>query len=135
MSSLTKDQKRAKRLIKKRANTQRAQKLAIDALIELQKSILVYLVAKDEMSFTVERYSEVMHDLSGEDAPEFTREWGSVLAGQLARMTQLIPIGRDRSRWGFTPRFVAAAKVDLSDGLWPLVQDRLELELEEAQES
>jgi hypothetical protein len=131
MGVFDKAQKRKKRLIKKRENTQRASKAALDAMLELQRNILAILIMRNEVTFSPERYYDLLQELSGEDAEpiEYDTQMYWVIVSQLRKLNSWVrnldPKGR---RWQFSPDYMVRVHRQVAQGELPLVSTWLEIE-------
>jgi hypothetical protein len=131
MGVFEKSQKRKKRLIKKRENTQRAAKQALDAMLELQRNILAILIMKGELQFSPERYYDLLQELSGEEpAPiEFdsTEYW--IIVSQLRKLESWIRNLDSKGRnWEFSPAYVERVTRQVAQGELPVISVWLEAE-------
>jgi hypothetical protein len=124
MSVFDKKQKRKKRLIKKRVNQQRAKKQELDAQLELQRNILATLIIKNELTFSPERYFDLMQELAGEESTpieyDSTEYW--IIVSQLRKLESWIRNMDSKGRqWQFNPDYVDRVCRQLANGELPAV--------------
>jgi hypothetical protein len=133
MSRVEKVQKRKKRLIKKRVNLQRAKKLELDAELELQRNILAILVMKNEVTFSPERYWELLQELSGEepDPIDYDSPMYWIVVTRLKKLGAWIQNLDSKGRqWQFSVPYMLRVRQQVENGELPIVSVWLEADVE-----
>lgn len=131
MGVFDKAQKRKKRLVKKRQNTQRAAKQALNAALEIQRNILAILVMKNEVTFSPERYWDLLQELSGEDpAPiKYDSQTYWVVVAQLRKLDSWVRNLDSKGRkWQFSVPYMQRVREQVDNGEIPAVSLWLEAE-------
>lgn len=125
MGVFDKAQRRKKRKLKKRVNTERAAKAELNHKMELQRQLLAILIMTDEIIFSPERYWELLHELSGEepDPIEYDDPAYWVVVAELRKMPDswVRHLDSKGRQWELQLDYVLRVRQQVDDGEIPVV--------------